>query len=138
MFSSSRRKSTFWTTFGCLKVWFSKVVRSDPPRTVTLYKANIGTRRIFGSTKVVQKWFFPHCHENKSCLKLPQNIFEKLKFHFWTTFLWPKTLLVPIFALYRVTVRGVRSDHFWKSNFQTPKYGQKSDFSEFSAKQKLL
>ena len=31
LFSSSRRKSTFWTTFGCLKSRFSKVVRSDPP-----------------------------------------------------------------------------------------------------------
>ena len=50
------------------------------------------------------------------------------KIIFWTTFVLPKILLIPIFASYRVTVRGwgeVRSDHFWISNFPTPKIGPK-------------
>ena len=48
------------------------------------------------------------------------------------------TINLLILLLYRVKRRRVRSDHFWKSSFQTPKSGPKSHFTAFWAKQKLL
>ena len=68
MFSWERRKITFLTTFGCLKVWFSKVVRSAPPRTVTQYKANIGlcsykSKYFYTRTKIWK--FFYTCAPKK-------------------------------------------------------------------------
>ena len=42
------------------------------------------------------------------------------------------------YTLYRVTVRGGQIWPFLKIDFQDPKNGPKSDFSAFSAKQKLL
>ena len=62
--------------------------------------------------KVVQKWNFDFLANFQVILNNFCFCGNVDKITFWTTFERPKILLLPIFALYRVTVRGVRSDHF--------------------------
>ena len=49
------------------------------------------------------------------------------KITFWTCFVRPKILYLPYIGW--PCGGGVRSDHFWKPTFQTPKSGPKSAFS---------
>ena len=144
---------TFAVNFSCCNIFTAKVITSDfcgnpifpTKNTLTLNRAGPnptysvrGGGQIWPLLKIevsdTQKW-------SKSGILIFlanfQVILSNFCFHgnvekitFWTTFVGPKILLIPIFALYRVTARGVvvRSDHFWKSNFQTPKSGPKSDF----------